>query len=332
MDSEQLPQHLQRQLKCLYTVVGEETLLALEASDRIRAKAREQGFAEREVLTAEAGFGWDQLAAARNSLSLFSAKKIVELRIPSGKPGTEGSAALLSGCAHLPDDLLLLIIVPTALDRQTQGSVWFKTLEKEGVIVTANAVTRERLPQWIAARLSAHGQKVDPETLQFIVDRVEGNLLAAHQEVQKLGLLFPPGKLVLDEVKKAVVDVARYDVFKLGQALFDNDVARYARFLHGLREEGVAPPLVLWALGDEIRALLRMKSGLDAKVWGARQQLLQKAGKRFTLSQLEDALLECAQIDRVIKGLAKGDPWQRMLALGLKLQHASPRTARAGVE
>jgi DNA polymerase-3 subunit delta len=331
IDSEKLLQHLERQLKSLYTVVGEETLLALEAADRIRAKARAEGFAEREVLTAEPGFDWDRLEAARNSLSLFSTKKLVEVRIPSGKPGTEGSAALQRGCLNLPDDILLLIVIPAPFDRQTQNSVWFKTLEREGVMVAVNLVSRERLPHWIAARLNLQGQEADAATLQFIVDRVEGNLLAARQEVQKLSLLFPLGKLVLDEVKKAVIDVARYDVFKLGEALFENDRARYSRFLDGLREEGVAPPLVLWALAEEIRTLLKIKSGLDARVWGMRQQLLQKAGKQLSTSELEDALIECGAIDRVIKGLIKGDAWQRMLHLGLRLQGA-PRTVSAGVE
>ncbi|MGH8729326.1 MAG: DNA polymerase III subunit delta [Burkholderiales bacterium] len=319
--SEQLPAQLKRELKSLYAVVGEETLLAIESADRIRAAARAKGFAEREVLTAEAGFNWDGIEAAMNSLSLFSAKKIVEVRIPSGKPGSEGGEALKR--IDLRDDLLLLIIIPAALDRQTQNAVWFKHLEQEGVIVTANPVTRERLPQWIAGRLLAQGQELEPAALQFIVDRVEGNLLAAHQEVQKLGLLFPVGKLLFDDVKKAVVDVARYDVFKLGEALFENDLARYARFLTGLREEGVAPPLVLWALAEEIRTLLKMKSGIEVRVWGAREQLLRRAEKRLSLKNLEDALLECAAIDRIAKGLDKGDAWQQMLALGLSLRTSS---------
>lgn len=323
--SEQLSAQLKRELKSLYAVVGEETLLAIESADRIRAAAREKGFAEREVLTAEAGFNWDELEAAMNSLSLFSAKKIVELGIPSGKPGTEGAEALKR--INLSDDILLLVIIPAALDRQTQNSVWFKHLEHEGVIVTVNAVTRERLPRWIAGRLRAQGQEVEPAALQFIVDRVEGNLLAAYQEVQKLGLLFPAGKLLFEDVKKAVVDVARYDVFKLGEALFENDLARYARFLSGLREEGAAAPLVLWALAEEIRTLLKMKSGIEVRAWGAREQLLRKAEKRLSLKDLEDALLECAAIDRIVKGLDKGDAWQRMLALGLSLRTSSTAAA-----
>lgn len=329
IDSEQLPNQLKRELAQLYTVTGEETLLALEAADRIRAKARHEGFAEREVLTVESGFNWEQLSAARRSLSLFSAKKMVELRLLSGKPGVEGAAALQAACSQLPD-LLLLIVIPASIDRQTQNSSWFTTLEREGVVVNVNPAPRERLPRWIAARLAAQGQNADRTTLQFIVDRVEGNLLAAHQEVQKLGLLFPEGALVFEDVRKAVVDVARYDVFRLGEAMLENDAARYARFLDGLREEGCAPPLVLWALADEIRTLLKLDSGLDARAWGARQQHLQKAAKRFGRSRLEDGLLECAAIDRVIKGLSSGDPWQMMQQLGLRMQH--PRIVNAGVE
>jgi DNA polymerase III subunit delta len=319
IDSEQLAAQLSRGLKSLYTIAGDETLLALEAADRIRRCARAQGFAEREVLTADSGFDWTALEGARNSLSLFSAKKIIELRIPTGKPGVEGAQALQDNCAALPEDLLLLVIIAGKSDWQTQKTAWFKFLEKQGVVVMANPVTRERLPRWIAARLAAQNQNADPETIAFLLDRVEGNLLAAHQEVQKLALLFAPGKLDFDEVKKAVVNVARFDVFQLGEALLEGDVRRYARFLDGLREEGTAPPLVLWALAEEIRTLLKIKSGIDVKLWGAREQLLRKSLKRFTTQQLEDALLECAAIDRVIKGLTKGDPWERMLGLGLKL-------------
>lgn len=325
IDSEALPSHLKRGLKSLYTIAGEETLLALEAADRIRLLAREQGFAEREILTAGPGFEWQALEVAISSLSLFSAKKIIELRIPSGKPGAGGARALQD--MTLCDDVLLIVVLSGKVDWQTQKSAWFKFLERQGVMVMANAVTRERLPKWIAARLASQDQSADRETIAFLVDRVEGNLLAAHQEVQKLGLLFSSGQLDFDEVKKAVVNVARFDVFQLGAALLEGDAARYARFLEGLREEGTAPPLVLWALAEEIRALLKLKSGDDVKAWGARQQLLQKSIKRFTKRELEDALLECAEIDRVIKGLTKGDPWERFLGLGLKL--ASPRTATA---
>ncbi len=325
IDSEALASHLSRGLKPLYTLAGEETLLALEAADRIRSLAREEGYTEREVLTVESGFDWKSLEASLNSLSLFSAKKIVELRIPSGKPGGEGAQAL-QGVA-LCEDVLLLVILSGKVDWQTQKSAWFRSLEQRGVMVLANAITRERLPKWIASRLAAQHQSADDATIAFIVDRVEGNLLAAYQEVQKLALLLPPGTLDSEEVKKAVVNVARFDVFKLGAALIEGDVARYSRFLDCLREEGAGLPLVLWALAEEIRNLLKIKCGLDVNAWGGRETFLKSASRRFTVQQLEDALLECAAIDRVVKGLVKGDPWERFLGLGLKL--ASPRAAAA---
>lgn len=329
IDSEQLPQHLQRGLKRLYTIHGDEALLALEAADCIRAEAHRAGYTERGVLVAEAGFNWAQLTSFGSNLSLFSARRLLELRVSSGKPGVDGSEALQAFCARLPDDVLALIALPR-LDRQSQASKWFTALERAGVAVAAEAVERPRLPRWIDARLARQQQQADATTLAFIAERVEGNLLAAHHEVQKLGLLFPAGRLDFEEVKNAVLDVARYDVFKLGEALLEGDTVRLVRFLDGLRGEGVAPPLVLWAISEEIRTLARVlqgvKSGVSlpealraARVWGKRAEWMQKALRRVTGDQLEDALLEAAAIDRLVKGLDKGDAWDRLLQLGLRL-------------
>jgi DNA polymerase III subunit delta len=326
--SEQLPAQLKRGFASLYSVIGEEHLLSLEASDRIREFARVEGFFEREVLTAEPEFDWSELAARARSLSLFSTKRLVELRIPSGKPGVEGSEALSALCASPIPGVVMLVVVPVRLDRQTERSRWFEALEQAGVVVEANPVPRERLPRWIGGRLSLQGQEADTQTLQFIADRVEGNLLAAHQEVQKLSLLAAPGKLSFEQVKEAVLDVARYDVFKLGEAMLSDDVPRLVRFLEGLKGEGVAPPLALWAIAEEIRTLLRVTAGLargrpiatelrEARVFGARQRLVQQALDKFDRKQLEDALIDAAGIDRMIKGVAKGDPWEAMLRLAL---------------
>jgi DNA polymerase-3 subunit delta len=329
IDSEQLAQHLARGLKVLYAIHGEETLLALEAADRIRARCRHEGYNEREVLTVEAGFDWSRLAMSGSSLSLFSTKRLLELRIPSGKPGTEGAEALRTYAANVAPDTVTLISLPK-LDRAQLSSGWFEALDSSGVVVAANPVALARLPQWLAARLALQEQQADPETLEMLVGRVEGNLLAAQQEVQKLALLFPPGKLDAEQVRAVVLDVARYDVFKLGEAMLSGDTVRFVRMLDGLRGEGVAPPLALWAIAEETRALLHVKSGAaagrplhqllrEARVWGPRADLLPRAVGRSTARELEDALMHAASIDRMIKGLARGDVWDELLQLGLRL-------------
>lgn len=329
IDTEQLAQHLGRGLKPLYTIHGEEILLALEASDRIRRRCAEQGHSEREVLSVESGFDWSQLAFSANSPSLFAAKRLLELRVPGGKPGNDGAEALRRYAADLPPDTVTLISLPK-LERSQQSSGWFEALDAAGVIVAANPVTLARLPRWIASRLALQDQQVDEQTLEFLVSRVEGNLLAAHQEVQKLALLFPPGRLDLEQVKAAVLDVARYDVFKLGEALLAADAPRFVRMLNGLRGEGTAPTLVLWALAEEARALLHVGRGLaagralqqlmrEARVWGGRAELLPASVRRFTSRELEDTLLHAARVDRMIKGLSRGDAWDELLQLGLRL-------------
>jgi DNA polymerase-3 subunit delta len=229
LSSEQLAGHLKRELQPLYTVFGTEPLLALEASDRIRAKARAEGYTEREVLTADSGFKWNQLAMAGSSQSLFASRKLLELRIPTGKPGKEGGEALQNYCQSLPPDTVTLIYVPD-LDWRGQKAAWFEALERAGVAVEAKPVLRRALPQWIAGRLGLQQQEADTETLDFIADRVEGNLLAAYQEVQKLALLFPQGTITFDQVREAVLDVARYDVFNLGEIMLEGNT-RLVRFL-----------------------------------------------------------------------------------------------------
>lgn len=338
IDTEQLAQHLTRGVKPLYAVHGEETLLALEAVDRIRLRCRQEGYSEREVLTVESGFDWSRLAMSGNSLSLFSTKRLLELRIPSGKPGNEGAEALRSYAANLAPDTVTLISLPK-LERTQLSSGWFEALESTGVVVASNPIPLARLPQWLAARLALQEQQADEQTLELLVGRVEGNLLAAHQEVQKLALLFPPGKLDAEQVRNVVLDVARYNVFKLGETMLAADTARFVRMLDGLRGEGVAAPLVLWAIAEEARALLHIQNGLsggrplpqlmrEARVWGARADLVPKAVRRFTSSQLEDALMHAAAIDRMIKGLARGDVWDELLGLGLRL--AQPPASRGG--
>jgi len=335
VDSEQLPQHLSRGLKRLYVIHGEELLLALEAADRIRAKALEQGFDERRILIAESGFDWGELAMVSNSLSLFAPKRLLDLRIPSGKPGKDGSEALQQLAGSLPEETVTLITLP-GVDRQSQTSKWFAALEGAGVAVHAAAIKRDHLGRWLAARLAQQGQQADSQTIEFLVDRVEGNLMAAHQEVQKLALLFPGGVLPFDDVKNVVVDVARFNVFEIGAALLKPDRVHFVRMLDGLHAEGTAAPLVLWAIAEEARAMARVKAAMaggrplaqamrEIRVWGPRQDLMPAALRRLTQAQLIAALRSAADIDRMIKGLANGDVWDALLQLGLELTIPAPR-------
>jgi DNA polymerase-3 subunit delta len=338
IDSEQLAQNLSRGLKSLYVVYGDELLLALEAADRIRAKALEQGFDERRVLIAESGFDWGELAMVSNSMSLFAPKRLLELRIPSGKPGKDGSEALQQLAGSLPQDAVTLITLP-GVDRQSQKTKWFEALDGVGVAVQAAAIKRDRLGQWLAVRLSLQDQQADSQTIEFLIDRVEGNLMAAHQEVQKLALLFPAGSLPFDDVKNAVVDVARFNVFEIGATLLKSDRVHFVRMIDGLRAEGAAAPLVLWAITEEARAMARVGAAMadghplaqalrDARVWGPRQDLMPAALRRRTQAQLVAALRRAAEIDRMIKGLASGDVWDALLQLGLELM----RPAQQGRE
>lgn len=327
--TEQLQPHLARGIQPLYTVFGEETLLAIEAADRIRTALRAQGYGEREVLVVEPGFKWTDLANAASSQSLFATRKLLEIRIPTGKPGTEGSAALQRFSERLPQDTVTLVQLP-AMDWRAQKSSWFDALESAGVCVEARAVARKALPQWIAGRLKAQKQDADAETLAFIAERVEGNLMAAYQEVQKLALLFPPGRLAFEDVREAVLDVARYDVFELGAAMLEGDPLRLARMVEGLKGEGAAPPLALWALTEEIRTIGRIVSGAsagkpitallrEARIRDpAHQSLMQANYRRYTMTQVTDALRHAAGVDRMIKGLNKGDVWDELLQLALR--------------
>jgi len=339
VDSEQLGRHLERQLAPLYLIYGEETLLALEAADRVRASAKRKGFVEREVLIAEPGFDWRRLRASGASLSLFATQRLLELRVPGSGPGVEGAEALTKHAADLPPDTVTLVLLGK-LDGKARKSAWFNALEAAGVAVQAQQIATDRLPQWLAGRLAAQGHEADRETLEFIAARVEGNLMAAHQEVQKLALLMPPGRLKLEDVKAAVVDVARYDAFDLGPAVLKGESAHFVRMLDGLRADGTGAPLVLWALAEEARAMLAIRAATargvpasqslrDAKVWGERQGLIQKALRRHDTRALEDALAHAARIDRIAKGVAPGAVWDELCTLGLTLAGATREGAAA---
>ncbi|MCP3658258.1 DNA polymerase III subunit delta [Herbaspirillum sp.] len=328
-----LDAHLGKSLAPLYVIASDEHLLALEAADKIRRSARANGYTEREVLVVERSFKWGELLAANQSQSLFGDKKLIELRIPTGKPGKDGGQALQDYAANLSPDNLTIISLPK-LDWATQKAAWVGALQQAAVYIDIPLVERAQLPAWIGNRLAAQQQSADRACLDFIADRVEGNLLAAHQEIQKLALLHPPGKLSLEQVQDAVLNVARYDVFKLNEAMLSGDIARLTRMMDGLKGEGEALPLVLWAVTEEIRTLLKLKSGMaqgkpvgallkEYRIWGPRERLMEPALRRISLAALEQALQEAALVDRMVKGLRArsfaGDPWDALLQLGLKL-------------
>jgi len=328
-----LDAHLGKSLAPLYVIASDEHLLALEAADKIRRSARANGYTEREVLVVERSFKWGELLAANQSQSLFGDKKLIELRIPTGKPGKDGGQALQDYAANLSPDNLTIISLPK-LDWATQKAAWVGALQQAAVYIDIPLVERAQLPAWIGNRLAAQQQSADRACLDFIADRVEGNLLAAHQEIQKLALLHPPGKLSFEQVQDAVLNVARYDVFKLNEAMLSGDIARLTRMMDGLKGEGEALPLVLWAVTEEIRTLLKLKSCMaqgkpvgallkEYRIWGPRERLMEPALRRISLAALEQALQEAALVDRMVKGLRArsfaGDPWDALLQLGLKL-------------
>jgi DNA polymerase-3 subunit delta len=331
-------------LAALYIVASDEGLLQIEACDAIRACARKLGYTEREVVHVGARFDWSLQVGASQSMSLFAEKKIVELRLPTGKPGKEGGQALIAlaevarTAQEAGDDSTLTIIALPRVDRDMKASKWFAALSGIGMLLDIPGIERSALPGWIEQRLGLQGQAASRDALNFIADLVEGNLLAAHQEISKLGLLYPQRTLTLDEVHDAVLNVARYDVFKLGEALLAGDAARFVRMLQGLKAEGEPMPLVLWTVAEELRTLARLKQAEDAgrpvaalmqelRIWGPRERLLPLATARLSGVQIEQAIRTCSALDKMSKGLGfaareaglTGEVWGDLLALGMRL-------------
>ena len=326
--------HVAQGLKSLYTVYGDEALLVQEACDVIRAQARVSGFSERVVHTvAGARFDWSEVIASGASLSLFADKQLIEVRIPSGKPGKDGSTALqdLAHMAASSEETLTLVVLPR-LDGAATKSGWFGALDGSGVTVKVDSVDRGALPNWIAQRLGMQGQRVQTgeqgqQTLAYFADRVEGNLLAAHQEIQKLGLLYPQGEITLAHIESAVFNVARYDAFKLSEAVLSGKLGRVQRMLDGLEAEGVAAVLVHWALAEDIRTLNRVKAATSAgkalpmalrenRVWGPRERLMERVLPTLQTKQLAQWVVLAHAVDGVVKGLPQDDlpkaPWRAL--------------------
>ena len=325
----QLASHLANGLRPLYVVHGDEPLLAIEAGDEIRTAARSAGFDQREILVAEPGFKWEAFSAANRNLALFGERKLIDLSIPSGKPGVEG-ARVLEDCAANPSaDTITLIMLPR-LDRAAQASAWFSALEQAGVSIAVYPLERGELPQWLGTRLARQKQRVTDETLQFLAEATEGNLLAAKQEIEKLGLLLPEGELEHDAVERAVADVSRFDVFQLSEAWLAGDAARALRILAALEAAGEGVPLLLWQLGEDLHALALVLTATTAgtpvaaavrtaRVWGRRQGALERAARRVDPSSLRPLLIRLARLDALAKGIGRGNVWDELADTALAL-------------
>lgn len=325
----QLAAHLAKGMAPLYVVHGDEPLLAIEAGDAIRAAARAAGFEQREILFAEPGFKWDAFAAANRNLGLFGERKLVDLAIPSGKPGVEGARALEECAANPSADTVTLITLPR-LDRTAQAAAWFAALEQAGVSIAVQPLERDELPRWLAERLARQGQRVSRETLQFLAEATEGNLLAAKQEIDKLGLLLPAGELAPDAVERAVADVARFDVFQLSEAWLSGDAARALRILAAIEAAGEGVPLLVWQLGEDLHALAAVLAATasgaplagavrTARVWGRRRSAMERAARRVDAATLPALLMRLASLDALAKGIGRGNVWDELAELALAL-------------
>lgn len=346
----QLAAHLQKGLRPLYTLHGDEPLQLQEAADAIRAAARAAGHSERSVHTVQgAHFDWSSVLAAGGSFSLFADKKLVEIRIPSGKPGKDGSAAIQQLAENAAqDDSTLTIITLPRLDAATKKGAWFGALDANGVTIQIDPIERAALPQWIAQRLARQNQRVasgeaGQRTLQFFADRVEGNLLAAHQEIQKLGLLQPEGELSFEVVEQAVLNVARYDVFKLSEAVLSGNLPRAMRMMDGLQAEGTAEVLVHWTLSEDIRNLKRAKDALASgqplpmmlrslRIWGNKERLFERVVPRLSANAAVRLLHSAHVVDGIVKGLPAdnwpSDSWQALRKLAVDMVTALQGPAR----
>lgn len=327
--AEQLASQLDKGLAPVYLVSGDETLLVQEACDAIRAAARTAGCSEREVLDVDNRFDWSQLLSAGAEMSLFADRKLIELKIPSAKPGTEGSKALTAYLEGPPNDNVLLIVAGK-IDRQSTNSKWFKAIDGAGVVLQLWPVDAQQLPRWLQQRLQSAGLSIEPDALEMLCDRVEGNLLAAVQEVEKLKLLCPEGIITAEAVAESVADNARYNLFGLVDQALSGDAAGALKMLQGLRAEGTEPPVVLWALAREIRLLYQcraaMQRGTSAqqamrsqRVWDKRMPLVGAGLKRHSLEHLAELLHRANLADQSVKGLADGRPWDHLGQLVLQL-------------
>lgn len=333
---DKLEAHLSKQLAPVYLLHGDEPLQLMELGDRLRQQARNAGFEERQVIVISDDSDWATFREAADSFSLFAEQRLIEIRLPTGKPGRQGGEALKNFCANPPADIFLLIS-SSKLDRSGVNSAWFKAIDRVGVTIAIWPIPVAQLGSWMNTRLQAVGLKPNKQALSVLVERIEGNLLAAKQEIERLALLYPPGELSEEQVLDAVSDSSRYSIADLAPAALNGDSSRALRVLRGLREESISEVLVLWSLSNEIRAGSRAAEAINAGVseaaalksagvWQSRAQPLKKALARHSISTWLSMLASCTNIDRQIKGQASGSCWDSLewlvaeLALGTTQQ------------
>lgn len=326
---EQLASQLSNNLAPVYFISGDEPFQVDEATQMIRQQCAQQGYNERELLHVDKSFDWQQLQAAAGALSLFAQQRVIELRLPSAKPGTDGAKALVAYTEQLPQDTILLIVAGK-LDSSQTRSKWFNALEQAGVVVQVWPVEKAQLPGWVRQRMQLRGMQPTEGALTMLVDRVEGNLLAADQELEKLRLLHGEGSIDEQQVASAVSDSARFDVFGLVDAALAGDAQRTSRVLFGLMAEGIEAVVVLWAVAREIRSIHAMALAIQQgqsvdsvmgqyRVWDKRKPQVRAALQRYPARRWQGLLWQAGEIDKMIKGLSAGKAWDELLQLSLKI-------------
>ncbi|PCK08314.1 MAG: DNA polymerase III subunit delta [Alteromonadaceae bacterium] len=338
LNADKLAGACKKTLAPVYVITGDEPLLVQEACDTVRAAAKKQGFSERELYHTDSGFTWDTLIHSANSMSLFAQRKIIEIRVHNGKPGDAGAKIIREYCQNPSSDNLLLLILPK-IDKRSQNSAWFKALDSSGVVVTVWPINAQTLPHWIQSRLQHAGLSVDPQGLDILCAKIEGNLLAAVQEIEKLKLIAKDGVIDAKTMGAAVMSSARYDVFSLADKALSGDYKSALTCLHGLRSEGTEPPIVLWALAREIRTITTIKESLESGknfdmaakscgVWDSRKGLVRQALQRLNLRQLHSLVRKASHADKSIKGMADGEVWDILLDIILSMSGIQALTAR----
>ncbi|WP_136680390.1 DNA polymerase III subunit delta [Neptunomonas sp. XY-337] len=329
LSAEQLGAELKRGIAPIYLVTGDEPLIIEESCDLIRQALRAKGFEEREVLHVDGQFSWEYLLECANALSLFASQKLIEIRLGSQKVNKKASEIIQEYAAHAPEDNVLLIIADKQ-DANTKKSAWYKLIEKSGVLLEVWPVEINQLPGWIRHRAASQQLSLDDGAIQLLCDRVEGNLLAAKQELEKLALLHPQSTLTADDIIATVSDSSRYDVYGLMDAIALGQSERCIKIINVLHQEGTEPPIILWALSKEIRSLYAIKQGLERgqsydmlckkeRIWGKKKAVMKRCADRLSTQTLHQLITSCHELDRIIKGISQGSPWLLLNDISVRL-------------
>jgi DNA polymerase-3 subunit delta len=320
--ADKLVETLKQKSLRIFIVSGDEPLLVQESCDVVRRGLKAQGFIERDLFYAESGFDWSGLLYSSNSMSLFAEKKLIEVRLTTGKPGDAGGKVLTELVSSLSDDSALLLVLPRA-DQSTQRTKWFKSVEAVAGFVQVWPIEAKELPRWLENRFRQAGLKVTRDALRAMAQRTEGNLLASVQEIERLKIVVGDREVNLADVSSSVVDSARYDVFKLIDAGLAGNFNRCVRMTAGLKAEGVEPLFIVNMLVREIRSMESIKTAINqgtgqrevfkkARVWDKRVSLVTKCLDRHDSRSLQEMLLQLGSVDRTVKGLDSGDPWRKL--------------------